>query len=164
MKICWPEMTVHAYTWHFFGYSQEIITKKSSFPSRLILRRHMIRVYSVCSQKFLSEIFKKNELLHPMPHKMKMDCGWSRVRFSGWATFFHGDLQSFCMSNSRRKNGLCELTRNLAEFSPQKFAFENFCSSSEREKKIFSWADLYIQTALIVLQFIVLVCWMFNWS
>ena len=52
------------------------------------------------------------------------------------------------MSNWRRKNGLCELTRNLAEFSPQKFAFENFCSSSEREKKIFSWADLYIQTAV----------------
>ena len=33
------------------------------------------------------------------------------------------------------KNGLRELMRNLAEFSPRKFAFENFCSRSEREKR-----------------------------
>ena len=37
----------------------------------------------------------------------------------------------------RKKNGLCELTRNFAEFSPRKFAFENFCSRSEREKRAF---------------------------
>ena len=29
-----------------------------------------------------------------------------------------------------RKNGLRELTRNLAEFSPRKFAFENFRGAS----------------------------------
>ena len=39
-------------------------------------------------------------------------------------------------------NSLRELTRNLAEFSPRKFEFENFCSRSEREKRAFSWADL----------------------
>ena len=36
-----------------------------------------------------------------------------------------------------RKNGLRELTRNRAEFSPRKFAFENFCSRSEREIRAF---------------------------
>ena len=43
----------------------------------------------------------------------------------------------FLREISRRKNGLRELTRNLAEFSPRKFAFENFCSQSEREKRAF---------------------------
>ena len=38
---------------------------------------------------------------------------------------------------AEKKNGLRELTRNLAEFSPRKFAFENFCSRSEREKGAF---------------------------
>ena len=33
----------------FFGCSQEIITKLSSLHSRLIFRRFLIRVYSVCS-------------------------------------------------------------------------------------------------------------------
>ena len=60
---------------------------------------------------------------------------------------------SFREISRRKKNGLRELTRNLAEFSPRnlaefsprKFAFENFCSRSEREKRgFFSWADLYI--------------------
>ena len=37
----------------------------------------------------------------------------------------------------RKKNGLRKLTRKLAEFSPRKFAFENFCSRSEREKRAF---------------------------
>ena len=32
----------------------------------------------------------KNKLLHPTPLKMKMDCGRSRVRSSGPATFFRG--------------------------------------------------------------------------
>ena len=36
-----------------------------------------------------------------------------------------------------KKNGLCELTRNLMEFSLRKFAFENFCSRSELEKRAF---------------------------
>ena len=37
------------HTRHFFDYSQEIITKISSLHSRLIFRRRLIRVYSVCS-------------------------------------------------------------------------------------------------------------------
>ena len=46
---------------------------------------------------------------------------------------------------AENKNGLHELTRNLAEFSPGTFAFENFFSRSEREKKsFFSWDDLYV--------------------
>ena len=49
MKVCWPEMPAHAHTRHFFGYSQEIITKISSLHFRLIFRWHLIRVYSVCS-------------------------------------------------------------------------------------------------------------------
>ena len=49
-------------------------------------------------------------------------------------------------SRGEKKNGLRELTRNLAEFSPRKFAFENFCKRSEREKKeLFSLADLYLK-------------------
>ena len=83
-------MPAHAKTWHFFGYSQEIITKSSSLHSRLIFRRRLIMAYSVCSYEFLSKI-KKNKLLHPTPPKMKMDCGRSRVRSSGPATFFRGD-------------------------------------------------------------------------
>ena len=42
-------LTVHAHTRYFFGYSHEIITKISSLHSRLIFRRRLIRVYSVCS-------------------------------------------------------------------------------------------------------------------
>ena len=38
---------------------------------------------------------------------------------------------------AEKKNGLRELMRNLAEFSPRKFAFKNFCSQSEREKESF---------------------------
>ena len=46
--------------------------------------------------------------------------------------------RSFCAkSREEKKNGLRELTRNLAEFSPRKFAFEIFCSRSEREKRAF---------------------------
>ena len=37
----------------------------------------------------------------------------------------------------KKKKGLHELTRNLAEFCPRKFAFENFCSRSERERRAF---------------------------
>ena len=36
-----------------------------------------------------------------------------------------------------KNNGLRELTRNIAEFPLRKFAFENFCSRNEREKKSF---------------------------
>ena len=46
--------------------------------------------------------------------------------------------------NCGEKSGLRELTRNLAEFSPRKFAFGTFCSRSEREKRAFSCADLYM--------------------
>ena len=89
-NLC-PEMPAHASNLrHLFGYSQEIINKKSSLPSRVILRRRLISVYNVCSQEFLSKI-KKNKLLHPTPLKMKMDCGRSLVRSSGPATFFRGD-------------------------------------------------------------------------
>ena len=42
------------------------------------------------------------------------------------------------------KNDLRELARNLSEFSLRKFAFEKFCSRSEREKRAFAWADLYV--------------------
>ena len=31
---------------------------------------------------------------------------------------------------AEKENDMRELTRNLAEFSPRKFAFENFCSRS----------------------------------
>ena len=42
--------------------------------------------------------------------------------------------REFLRENSRRK-----------KWSARKFAFENFCSSSEREKRaFFSWADLYM--------------------
>ena len=44
---------------------------------------------------------------------------------------------SFSAKSRGEKNGLRELTRNLAEFSPQKFAFENFCSRSKCEKRAF---------------------------
>ena len=40
-------------------------------------------------------------------------------------------------SFAEKTKGLRELMRNLAEFSPRKFAFENFCSRSEREEKAF---------------------------
>ena len=54
---------------------------------------------------------------------------------------------------AEKKSGLRELTRNLAEFSPRKFAFENFCSRREREKKsFFSWADLYMYCKMNVHQ------------
>ena len=84
-------MPAHANTLHFFGYSQEFITKISNLYSRLIFRRRLIRVYSLCSKEFLSKIKKKNELLHPMPLKMKIECGRSRNRSSGPATFFRAD-------------------------------------------------------------------------
>ena len=51
--------------------------------------------------------------------------------------------RNFAEFLAEKKKGLRELTRNLAEFSLRKFAFENFCSRSEREKKeAYSWADL----------------------
>ena len=40
-------MPTHARTWHFFGYSKEIITKISSLHSHLRFRRRLIRVYSM---------------------------------------------------------------------------------------------------------------------
>ena len=45
---------------HTHGISLVILnrSKKSSLPSRLILRRRLIRVYSVCSQEFLSKLKK----------------------------------------------------------------------------------------------------------
>ena len=43
-----------------------------------------------------------------------------------------------------KKSGLGELTGNLAELSLRKFASENFCSWSEREKELYSWADLHV--------------------
>ena len=48
------------YTQHLFGCSQEIITNSNicSLLSRLILRRRLIRIYTVCSQEFLSKIKK----------------------------------------------------------------------------------------------------------
>ena len=66
------------------------MTKISSLHSGLIFRRRLIRIYNVCSYEFLSKI-KTNELLHPTPLKMKMDCGRWQVRSSGQATFFRGD-------------------------------------------------------------------------
>ena len=44
---------------------------------------------------------------------------------------------SFSAKTCGEKNDLREHTRNLAKFFPQKFAFENFCSWSEREKRVF---------------------------
>ena len=44
---------------------------------------------------------------------------------------------SFSAKTRGDKNGLRELTRNLAEFSPGKFAFENFCSQCVNAKKVF---------------------------
>ena len=79
-------LPAHAHTRHFFGYSQEIITKIYSLHARLIFRRRLIRVCRGISVKDL-----KNELLHPTPLKMKIDCGRSRVRSSGPATFFRED-------------------------------------------------------------------------
>ena len=49
---------------------------------------------------------------------------------------------------AEKKSGLRELTRNLEEFSPRKFAFENFCSRSEREEQFFSWAGLYCDVSV----------------
>ena len=46
-------------------------------------------------------------------------------------------LRIFSANSRGEQNGLRELTRNLAEFSPRKFAFENFCSGSEPEKRFF---------------------------
>ena len=46
----------------------------------------------MCVHSNFYQRFKKtNELLYPTPLKMKMDCGRSRVRSSGPATFFTGD-------------------------------------------------------------------------
>ena len=47
---------------------------------------------------------------------------------------------------SRKKKDLRELTRNLAELSPRKFGFENFCSRSEREKRAFFLGLICIDT------------------
>ena len=38
---------------------------------------------------------------------------------------------------SRRKKRSARFYANLAEFSPRKFAFKNFCSQCEREKRVF---------------------------
>ena len=54
-----------------------------------------------------------------------------------FAEFLREFSWSFSAKSRGEKNGLRELTRNLAEFSPREFAFENFCSRSEREKKSF---------------------------
>ena len=47
----------------------------------------------------------------------------------------------FCRVSQRKltekTNGLRELKRNLAAFPPHKFMFENFCSGSECEKRVF---------------------------
>ena len=48
-----------------------------------------------------------------------------------------GFLREFSQDFAEKKNGLREFTRNLAEYYPRKFAFENFCSQSEREKRAF---------------------------
>ena len=95
MKICWREMPAHAYTRHFFGYSQESITKISSLHSRLIFRRRLIGS-TVCVHKNFYQIFKKNELLHPTPLKMKWK--WAadgrgfdpRVRQHSFVEIVHG--------------------------------------------------------------------------
>ena len=89
MKIRWPEMPAHALTRYFLGYSQEIITKFLV----CILASYSDGVWSgsaVCVHWNFYQRLNKNELLHPTPLKMKMDCGWSRVRSSGPATFFGG--------------------------------------------------------------------------
>ena len=93
-KICWPKMPVHAHTRHFFGYSQEIITKISSLHSRLIFRRRLIRVYRVWSHEFLSKIKTKMNYYT----RMKMYCGRSQVRSSGPAILFREDWSwnNFC--------------------------------------------------------------------
>ena len=41
-KLCSPEIAAQADIRHFFGYSQDIITKTSSLHSRLIFRRCLI--------------------------------------------------------------------------------------------------------------------------
>ena len=67
-------LPAHTHKQHFFGYSQEIITKISSLHTRL----------------------------HPTPLKMKMDCGRSQVRSSGPATFVvkisHGIISTAIIS------------------------------------------------------------------
>ena len=65
------------------------------------------------------------------------------VSARNFAEKLRGSSQSFFAKFLGEKNGLRELMRNLEEFSLRKFAFENFCSRSEREKELFSWADLY---------------------
>ena len=72
-----------------YNYSQEVITKISSLHSRLIFRRCLIRVTVCVHRNFYQRL--KNELLHPTPLKMEMDCGRLLVRSSGPATFFRGD-------------------------------------------------------------------------
>ena len=54
-----------------------------------------------------------------------------------FADFLREFSRSFSAKSHGEINGLREHPRNLAEFSPRKFAFENFCSWSEREKRAF---------------------------
>ena len=59
------------------------------------------------------------------------------MEFRGEMAAFLREPRSFSAKYRGEKNGLCELTRNLAGFSPRKFAFENFCSRSEHKKRAF---------------------------
>ena len=62
-------------------------------------------------------------------------CGETPRKFAEFLGEFSRSFSA--KSLGEKKNGLRELTRNLAEFSPRKFAFENFCSRCERENKAF---------------------------
>ena len=75
-----------------------------------------------------------------------------------WRNSFRGE--------KKKKNDLRKLTRNLAEFSPRKFAFENFCSRSERKKRAFSFGlSVYrrsISSVLWCLSLKFLLSWMWT--
>ena len=66
-----------------------------------------------------------------------MTPSFREVSARNFAEFLREFSRSVSAKYRGEKKGLRELTRNLAEFSPRKFAFENFCSRSEREKRAF---------------------------
>ena len=145
MEVCWPEMPSYAHTRNFFVFSQEIITLISSLHSRLLFRRRLIRV-TMCVHRNFYQRLNKNELLHRRSLKWKWtadgrgfdppvrqhgDWSWKQK----FAEFLGGFSRSFFAKSRGEKNCLHKLTRNLSAFSPRKFAFKNFCSRIEREKR-----------------------------
>ena len=78
-----------------------------------------------------------------------MTLSFRGVSARNFTEFLRDFLQSFSTKVCGEKNGLREHMWFLTEFSPWKFAFENFCLQSDAKKELFSWADLYVNISNI---------------